>query len=179
MKIFWRAFCGLLLFGCLGITPSFATVVTSSDVVNIDFDLGSGHFDLLHLYLPVGADDPFGAGDGFTATTFENPSPQIGSQSFAGPAFPLFSLAITPTATWDGRGSVVLSNISGSFNLLTDNILLIGECTGTSCRPVLSITPPTSVSISTVPLPAALPLFLSMLSGVGFLRWRRRKALSA
>ena len=29
------------------------------------------------------------------------------------------------------------------------------------------------------PLPAALPLFLTMLGGIGFLRWRRPKALAA
>lgn len=31
------------------------------------------------------------------------------------------------------------------------------------------------VTPSAVPLPAALPLFLSMLAGMGFLRWRRNK----
>lgn len=33
--------------------------------------------------------------------------------------------------------------------------------------------------VSVVPLPAALPLFLSMLAGMGFLRWWRKKTVSA
>jgi hypothetical protein len=34
-------------------------------------------------------------------------------------------------------------------------------------------------NVAATPLPAALPLFLTMLAGMGFLRWRRRDRLSA
>lgn len=51
----------------------------------------------------------------------------------------------------------------------------IGDCTTTSCGALLIADSPGSGGSGEVPLPAALPLFASILAGGGLVAWRRKR----
>jgi hypothetical protein len=88
---------------------------------------------------------------------------------------PLASLAGLPTSP-----SALIALLGGGFSAAFGNYDLAGfgrVSFGIAYN--LNTTPIPTATIATTPIPAALPLFASALTGLGFFGWRRKKARAA
>ncbi len=137
----------------------------------------------------------FGAGDQYTAdksgtsSTLTNnwSGATLAIQRAAGGTFDLISVDFADaydsgapyliTLGWDGGGTTItLDNIPG-LETITLNLLGITFFSWrTDTGPDRFAQIDNVNAVSTVPIPAALPLLMSALAGMGFVGWRKRQA---
>ncbi len=159
--------------------PAHALLVSAGETVRIDFDLSgeliaSPPYQSLQINLEFGAYDLFDPGEEFHFDIFDTEGgASIGTDTIINTeivALSLVSLApvtLSPP-TDDGIGFYLLGVDLGSFELTSATVKGFDFEGGMSNA--------VNAPISPVPLPAALPLFLSALAGLGLMGWRRRAA---
>jgi hypothetical protein len=184
VRRFRRALFGAVAVTCLAVGHASATVLT----YNIDWT-GNNNYSLTGMFSfddsTVGPSVDGGELlsfmiEGFNGTTSlgsfsgtpENFNFNVASQQFGvgglsgGSNGQLWNFLGTGVGFGSGFASQVLTV---GTNSIGDSEIPVGASTLTA-----TLKPP-----SPVPLPAALPLFLTMLGGMGFLKWRKRKLQAA
>lgn len=154
-------------FALNGITFDDTTGTASG---TFSLDLTTGTVGSVSITTPSGTSIP---GNGYTGVFFDTFNPSLGEVVVNNPV----AMFLDYSLTIDFPGAVTLASLSGlpSFaatgSEALHSICIFGPC------PSRSITGGTvdTVSVTTTPLPAALPLFASGLGAIGLIAWRRRR----
>jgi hypothetical protein len=181
-----RALLGItrgLALGLLGLVllagPARAVTVTSTDTVTVQLDnLQAGSFDQVAIFLGLSSTDPFGPDETFRAQLFDGANSLINIRTPGPNPFALdvqLAIPFNPGFLFpiDNTGFVIIDQILGSFEItgISAAFPAIGGGFGTAF--------PQDFVVTSVPVPAALPLFGSALAAMGIFRWWRRRRLAA
>ncbi|MDQ7248204.1 hypothetical protein [Dongia sedimenti] len=181
------------MFSTLGVTGGDAVSGTVG-LENLDvYSEFSSALVFNRLFSQFPMPSAFQVSHGVSKFTFENDGiGSILSQLYGGTTSSLFLTAFGPVTQLSlyyetGAANVPLESLVGLTDwgqvpgLLSGSIAsLFGKFEVTNLGSVtFSINLPPAAPVATTPIPAALPLFISALGGLGFVGWRRRRGQAA